>query len=361
MSLVDPRVVKQAELLVNYSLKVKRGERILISADPSAEPLVRALYKYLLRKGAAEVRISMQPEDFGEIYFKNTTSAQRKIFPKIALYETRNVDCVIAIASGTNTKALSGINPNLISQRAQVTKRISNYRVEHTRWLITQFPSNASAQEADMSLSDYQEFVFAAINNVAWKEVAKKQKLLVKIINKTKRVRILAKDTDLTLGIAGRKAISASGENNMPDGEVFTSVIEDQADGYILFFYPAIYFGRQFENVKLEFKKGKLVLAKAGKGELDLNKILSVDAGAKRIGELGFGNNYQINRFTKNILFDEKIGGSIHIALGKGYTDTLSKNKSSLHWDMIKDLRDGGEIWFDNKLVQKNGKWRIKL
>jgi len=159
--------------------------------------------------------------------------------------------------------------------------------------------------------------------------------------------------------IKGRKAQNGDGRFNMPDGEVFTSVVEDSAQGEILFTYPALYLGKEFHSVFLKFEKGKVVKARAEKGERDLEKILNMDPGARRIGELGFGNNFQIKRFSKDILFDEKIGGSIHIALGKGYEETLSKNVSALHWDMIKDLRFGGEIWFDERLVQKNGKWLI--
>jgi aminopeptidase len=147
----------------------------------------------------------------------------------------------------------------------------------------------------------------------------------------------------------------------MPDGEVFTSVVENKADGFITYTYPALYMGREFHKVRLEFKKGKVVRATADKNEPDLNKILDMDKGSRFLGELGIGNNFRIAKFTKDILFDEKIGGSIHLALGKGYKETDSKNESGLHWDMIKDLRLGGELWFDDKVVQKNGKWLIKL
>jgi aminopeptidase len=221
-----------------------------------------------------------------------------------------------------------------------------------------------------MSLSEYEEFVFNAINKVNWKEMHKKQEKLRKILDLTNYVRIIGLGTDLKLCIRGRKAVNSAGENNIPDGEVFTSVVEDSAAGYITYSFPAVYLGKEFHEVRLEFKDGKVVKANASKGEEDLNEILNMDAGARYIGELGIGNNYKITKFTKDILFDEKIGGSIHLALGNGYSETLSKNKSGLHWDMIKDLRkkpsknqptnvSGGELWFDDKLVQKNGRWLI--
>jgi aminopeptidase len=212
-----------------------------------------------------------------------------------------------------------------------------------------------------MSLSDYEDFMFKVINDVDWKKLFKQQEKLRKLIDKTKKVQIKGPGTDLVLSIAGRKAVNSAGKNNMPSGEVFTSVVENSANGFISYSYPALYFGREFHDVYLEFKNGKVVKAKASKGEKDLNKILDMDRGARFIGELGIGNNDKIKKFTKDILFDEKIGGTVHIALGKGYKETLTRNKSTLHWDMIKDLRQGGELWFDDKLVQKNGKWLIKL
>jgi aminopeptidase len=241
----------------------------------------------------------------------------------------------------------------------KTTKPISDYRVEKTRWVIANFPTDALAQEADRSLVSYTDFVFSAVNKVDWNKLRKRQEVIRRKIDKTKTVRILAPGTDLSLNIAGRKAVNAAGEFNMPDGEIFTSVIENSAEGIVSYSYPAIFMGREFEEVKLLFKKGKVVRTEARKGAEALNKILNMDGGARKIGELGFGNNYQIKTFSKDILFDEKIGGTIHIALGKGYKETLSKNISSLHWDMICDLRIKGEIWFDKKLVQKNGKWLI--
>jgi aminopeptidase len=239
----------------------------------------------------------------------------------------------------------------------KVIKSISDYRVEKTRWVIANFPTEALAQEADMSLSAYSDFVYSAVNKVDWKKLGKKQEVIRRRIDRAKVVRILAPGTDLTLNITGRKAVNCAGEFNMPDGEVFTSVVENSAEGIITYSYPAIFMGREFDEVKLLFKKGKVVKTEAKKGAEALNKILDMDKGSRRIGELGFGNNYQIKTFSKDILFDEKMGGTIHIALGRGYKETLSKNVSSLHWDMICDLRNKGEIWFDKTKVQKNGKW----
>jgi len=203
--------------------------------------------------------------------------------------------------------------------------------------------------------------VFDSINKVDWKKKYKEQEKIRRLLDMTDKVRIVGEKTDLTFSIKGRKAENASGTYNMPDGEVFTSVVEKSANGFITFTFPALYMDREFDQVRLEFKNGKVVKATAQKGERDLNTILDTDEGSRYIGEFGIGNNYKIKKFTKSILFDEKIGGTIHLALGNGYKETLSKNKSAIHWDMIKDLRNGGEVWLNDKLVQRNGKWMIKL
>lgn len=358
---MDLRIKKQAEILVNYSLKVKKGENVIISGDFKSKPLALEIYKLLLRKGVGEVRFHFSSYEFSEVFFKEASEFQLNSFPQIAMDEIKKVDCVIHIGSETNTKGLSGVQVNKINQRQKTLKPLTDYRVQKTRWVITKYPTEARAQEAGMSLSSYQDFVFDAINKVDWNNLKKQQVKIKKLLDKTDKVRIKGKNTDLEFSIKGRIAESASGEHNMPDGEVFTSVVENSANGFIAFDFPALYMDREFENVRLEFKNGKVIRATATKGEKDLNKILDTDKGSRTIGEFGIGNNYKIKKFTKSILFDEKIGGTIHLALGNGYKETLSKNKSAIHWDMIKDLKNGGEIWFDDKLVQRSGKWVIKL
>jgi aminopeptidase len=359
MSLVDPRVEKHAKILVDYSLKVKRGEKVVLIGDFQSEPLMKETYKLLIRRGAHKVVLKFGSYEFSEIYFKEAKNHQLDHFPTIDMDEIKYMDCYIRISSPLNTRGLTNMDTNKISRRAKVLRKITNYRIENTRWVVTRFPTQAQAQEADMSLSEYSNFVFSAINKVDWKKLFKSQEKLVKLVDKTSKVRIVGKETDLTLNISKRKAVNCAGEYNMPDGEIYTSVVEDSADGYITYTFPAIYQGREFHNVRLEFKKGKVVNATAEKGEKDLNKILNTDRGARYIGELGIGNNFKIQKFTKDILFDEKIGGTVHLALGKGFKETLSKNKSAIHWDMIKDLRQDGKLWFDDELVQRNGKWLI--
>jgi aminopeptidase len=355
----DPRIIKQAEVIVNHSIKPKRGERITIVSEFEGKPLVFEIYKLLIKKGVARAHYDFFGEEFDSYYYKNSTKSQREFFPKASYYDMKNTDCFIRIYASSNTKAFADIDPKIISERIKTLKPINDWRVEKTRWVVTLFPTNALAQEANMSLSSYEDFVFSAVNEVNWVKMKEKQNKIKKLLDKTNLVKIVNKDTNLTFSVKGRKAVSCSGEFNMPDGEVFTSVVENSVNGFITFSFPAIYLGREFENVRLEFKKGKVIKATATKNEKDLNDILNSDKGSKFLGEFGIGTNTRINKFTKDILFDEKIGGTIHLALGKGYKETLSKNNSSIHWDMICDLRSGGALSFDDKLVQLGGKWKI--
>lgn len=359
MSLVDPRVTKQAEILVNYSLKFKKGERCVVIGDFAAKPLMQEIYRLLIQQGASDVRLHFSSYDLEEIYYKNASHTQITTFPELDMMEMQKMDCYIRIGSVANTRGLTGVDAAKMSERMKTVRKLTDYRVEHTRWVVTRFPTDAQAQEADMSLADYEDFVFGAINEVDWAKKFKEQEKLKDLVNRTGRVRIIGVGTDLSLDITGRVAVNAGGECNMPDGEVFTAPIENKTSGYITYSFPALYMGKEFHNVRLEFKEGKVVKAIADKGERDLNKILDTDSGSRTLGELGIGNNFQIQQFTKDILFDEKIGGTVHLALGKGYKENKSKNKSGLHWDMIKDLRKGGELWFDNDLVQQNGKWKL--
>ena len=359
--MVDPRVKKQAEILVNYSLKVKKGENVIVHGDIASKPLVLEIYKLLIKRGALEVRVHLDSYEFSEEFLKNASDPQLKHFPQSLMDEMMRMDCYIRVGSETNTRGLTNVDSKKLGLFAKTIRPITDYRVENTRWVVTRFPTEAQAQEADMSLSDYSDFVFDSINKVDWQKKFKEQETLRRLLDKTDKVHILGPETDLKLSIKGRKAENAYGTHNMPDGEVFTSVVENSVEGFITYTYPALYMGKEFHNIRLEFKGGKVVKATADKGEADLNRILDMDKGARFIGELGIGNNFAIKKFTKSILFDEKIGGSIHIALGKGYKETLSKNVSALHWDMIKDLRQGGQLWFDDTKVQENGGWLIKL
>jgi len=359
MDMADPRIKKLANILTEHSVKIKKGDIININSGVEAKHLVLEVAKLILKKGALP-RINLSLQEYPYMFFKYAKEDQLKRYPKITMYEVKNTQGFISIGTEYNTRELTSIHPKKLAIKRRASKPVQDLIMKKKNWVICEYPTNALAQEADMSLNEFENFVFRATNR-NWKEEEKKQEKLKKLMDKTDRVRIVGKDTDLTFSIKDRPAKTCSGEFNMPDGEVFTSVVEDSTEGYIRYTYPVIRDGREVDDVQLWFSKGKVIKAKAKKNEKYLKETLKTDKGSITIGEFGIGFNYGIKKFIKNILFDEKIGGTIHLALGQGYEETNSKNKSALHWDMIKDLRKGGEIYFDGKLIQKDGKFLIKL
>ena len=229
------------------------------------------------------------------------------------------------------------------------------------RWVTSLCPTPALAQEAHISFDEYSEFVFSCMNlNVDdpvdfWTNFSAKQEGICERLNLAKEMRYVGQDTDLRFRCEGRKWINCDGKNNFPDGEVYTGPIEDSVEGTIRFTYPRIYLGSEIEDIFLRFESGKVVEARAVKGEELLLKLLDVDEGARCVGEIAIGTNDTINRFTKNMLFDEKMGGTVHLALGTGFPQSGSKNVSGIHWDMLKDMRESGEIYVNGKLIYKNG------
>jgi aminopeptidase len=356
--MADPRVKKLASILVHHSLGVKKGETVLISASSElAKPLVLEVFSELMRTGAHPMT-SISFEETANIYYNLATRAQLTNFPKIKLYEANNIDCVVSIRATANKKALSNVDPGKVGQRSKVVRPISEIIVNKKRWILCNFPTNGLAQEADMSLTEYEDFVYSA-TNIDWTKARKKGVKLKRALDKASDVKIVGKDTDLSLSIKGRRSIPCFGERNMPDGEVFLSPVEDSAEGYIYYEMPAIYQGREVLGIRLRFKAGKVVEASADKNEKFLVSMLDTDKGARFLGELGIAVNYGIQKFSKDILFDEKIGGTVHLAVGRSYEEAGGKNISAIHWDMIKDLRKGGALYLDGKMVQKNGRFLI--
>ncbi len=357
--MVDARIKKLAGILVNYSVDIKKGDEIMVSGGEEAKPLLLEIARLIIKKEAYPI-LNVSLSGFSYVYFKNATEEQLKHYPKIAAYEIKNTKGIISIGSEYNTRELSNINPRRIGMRKRATKSLHDMIMKKNNWVICEYPTNALAQDADMSLHEFENFLYKA-TNIDWKKEEKRQLKLKKIVDKTDRVRIVGKDTDITFSIKGRLARTCCGKFNMPDGEVFTSPVENSVEGHVSYTYPVIKDGREVDGVQLWFSKGKVIKAKAKKNEKFLKETLKTDKGSNILGEFGIGMNYNIKKFIKQILFDEKIGGTIHLALGQGFEETLSKNKSAIHWDMIKDLRRGGEIYFDGKLIQKDGKFRFKL
>ncbi len=270
----------------------------------------------------------------------------------------KKTDATIFIGAPSNTKELANIDPKRISKRQKTLEPIFKERSEKTKWVIFYYPTGALAQEAGMSMEEFSDFVFGSVL-VDYKKMSKSQEKLKKIIDKGKKIRIVTKNTDVAFNIAGRKGIKCDGQFNLPDGEVFTSPVENSAEGVVEFSYPTLIQGKAIEGIRIEFRKGKVVKATAKKNQDFLRKVLETDKGSKFVGEIGIGVNYKIKQFVNNTLFDEKIGGTIHIALGKSYREAGGKNESAIHWDIVTSMRKGGRLYIDGKLIQKDGKFLI--
>jgi aminopeptidase len=363
--MADPRVEKLAAVLVHYSLELKPGQLVRINAPAVAAELIRAVYREAVRAGAHVLpRVTLDGLD--EIFLKEASEEQLRYLSPLTVQEIEQIDATLTIWADTNTRALTNVDPkrSAIAQqtRQPIMKRFMQRAAEGAlNWCGTLYPTQAHAQDAEMSLTEYEDFVYGAGRLdeddpvAAWREVAKRQDALVKLLGSKRELRIVAPDTDLRLGIGGRTWISADGTKNFPDGEVFTGPVEETAEGHISFSFPAVYLGREVEGVRLTFQQGRVVAATARKGEALLQSLLEMDAGARYLGEVAFGTNPGIQRHTRNILFDEKIGGTIHLALGSSYPETGGRNQSALHWDMICDLRSGGEVYADGELIYRDG------
>jgi aminopeptidase len=366
----DPRYEKLAKVLVNYSVEVKKNHIVGINGSPLAEPLISEVYRECLRVGAHPFT-RLQLPSLAEVYYKTAKAHQLKFVSPISEFEVEKIDRVITIWADENTKTLANVDPKKQATRSAATQKLFIRFMERESagellWAGTQFPANAAAQDAEMSLSDYEEFVLNAClvhkadPIAAWKSVHRKQAKICNRLNKAKKVRFVTKGTDLSMSVKGRKWINCDGKANMPDGEIFTGPVEDSVEGTISFSFPANYMGRDAEGVQLTFKKGKVVKAKATKNEEFLHAMIESDEGARRVGEMAIGTNYAIQQFTRNTLFDEKIGGTIHMALGASIPESGGVNQSGLHWDMVTDMRDGGKIYADGKIVYKDGKFITK-
>ncbi len=355
--MVDQDIVKAAKIIVEHSTKLKKGETVQIVADYEAKDMALEVYKQALAKGAFPI-FHISIPGAGYAYYNIASDEQIKTFPKIAMNELKNTQAVIFIGAPSNTKEMAHCDQKKIAMRQKVLEPLFKYRSEKTKWVIFYHPTQALAQEAGMSFEEFRDFVYDS-TIVDFKKMEKQQEKLSKIITAGKTIRIVTKNTDVTFSIAGRKGLKCCGEHNLPDGEVFTSPVENSAEGHIEFSYPTSCQGKDFEGIRLEFRKGKVVKATATKNEKEFNNIIDTDKGGRFVGEIGIGTNYSITQFVKNTLFDEKIGGTIHLALGKSYKEAGGRNESAIHWDIVTSMRNGGRLYVDGKLIQKDGKFLI--
>jgi aminopeptidase len=360
---------KYAKVLVEYSVNVEKNDLVAIRGEAQAQPLIVAIYEEVLKKGAHPIT-KIAVDGLTESYFKYASDEQLDFIDPFTTFEYDKLDKIISIGAPYNVKNMAKTSPAKLAKRSAATKPLSNKLLKRSaegslNWVICDFPTNALAQEAKMSLYDYQDFLFQACylhldDPVAkWKEIGESQERLVNYLNQTKKITITGEKTNLTLSTQDRKWINCKGQFNFPDGEVFTSPVEDSANGEIYFDFPAIYKGNEAQGIYLKFENGKVVEATAEKGEAFFLSMINQDEGARFIGEIAVGTNDMIQEITGNILFDEKIGGSIHLALGASYPETGGKNESGLHWDIIKNMKNGGKIYADDKLIYENGKFLI--
>lgn len=364
----DARLAKLSDVLVNYSVGVKRGQSVRISGAPVAQPLIVELYRSVLQAGGNPL-VRMVPDELGEIFYKTASDEQLKYFSPISIHEIEQIDCTIGIWADQNTKALTGCDPKKIGLAQAARKKYMEIFLKRAAdgqlsWTGTQFPTNAAAQDAEMSLGEYEDFVFKAgmLDRPdpvgAWKKLSERQQRLVDLLNGKRDYHVVAANgTDVRMSVAGHRWINCDGHENFPDGEVFTGPVIESVNGTIHFSFPAVHHGREVQDVRLKFRDGKVVEASAAKGEDFLISMLDTDSGSRFLGECAIGTNYQIRNYTRNTLFDEKIGGTVHFALGAGYPETGNSNQSGLHWDMVVDLRKGGYIEIDGDKFNIDGKF----
>ena len=367
--MTDLRVVKMAELLVKYSVAVKKGDKVAIQGGSGATPLIKEIYKQVLLAGGLPF-VSYSPEGFDEIFYTYASDEQLAYVDEISKIVANTYDVRLYLDGTTNTKALSNIDPAKMVKRSAARRPLMETILDRAakgemRWVTTLYPTNAFAQDAEMSLAEYEDFVFSACmpdldDPVGyWQRFSARQAEIIEWLKGKEAVHVTAPGTDLTLSIKDRPFINCDGRNNMPDGEIFTGPVENSINGTVTYTYPSIYDGREVEGIRLTFKDGKVVEATAKKNEAFLLQKLDTDEGARYVGEFAIGTNESIKRFTREILFDEKINGSFHMALGTGYPESGSLNRSAIHWDMVCDLTQGGEITVDGTSFYRNGSFQI--
>ena len=363
----DLRYDRLAELVLDHSLGLKAGEVLRIEAEAVAAPLILPLHREAIKRGA-HAYAALDLAGLNELLVAHGSDEQLEFVSPIELREMDTIDAAISIWSETNTRSFSRADPDrrqrqLAAERQVAIRRRDRVTRGELRWCGTLCPTNAHAQDAEMSLDDYEDFVFRACHVLDddpvghWRRIGEQLQARAAELGSVRELHIAGDGTDLTVLVEGRKWRAAHGRQNVPDGEVYTSPVENGINGTIRFAFPAVFSGREMDDVRLRFEHGRVVQADAAGGEAYLKSLLEMDEGASGVGEIAFGLNYEIDRFTRNILFDEKIGGTMHLALGMGFGDLGGLNRSALHLDLICDLRKEGEVRADGDLVWQAGRF----
>jgi aminopeptidase len=366
--MTDPRLARLGELIVGYSLGLQSGKVIRIDTPLAGMPLAVELYRAALRADAFPYA-NVEVEQLPEILVLEGGDEQLDFVPPAALHEVELVDAIVTIWAEANTRGLSGAPPERHQRLIAATRELTNRRWERISagqldWSGVLCPTPAHAQDAEMSLEDYESFVYRACHVEEdgdavehWRSTSAELAQRAEQLSRARELRIVGPDTDLRLVVEGRTWEAADGHHNMPDGEVYTSPVETGTEGEIRFSFPALFQGREVDDIRLRFEDGRVVAAEAARGGPFLDALLELDEGARRLGEVAFGLNYEIDRFTKNTLFDEKIGGTMHVALGSAFKELGGVNDSALHWDLVCDLRAEGEVYADGELVWRAGRF----
>jgi aminopeptidase len=359
--MTDPRIEDYAKLLVEECLDVQPGWQVMVSGGALGRPLLEAVFRLLGQKGAYAIpRISLAGQGFNLAWAQEAPLELLDNPAPIEMHPFHEADAWIGIEAPENTRELTGLDQERLGRlQAGIRPHVERVFTYELKWVGCQYPTPALAQEAGMSLSEFEDFLYGSCL-LDWKAEKERMSRYAKAFDEAKEVRIVAEGTDLTLGIDGRDGEVDAGGANMPGGEFFYSPLEDSASGTIAFTeFPAVYAGREVTGIRLRFEEGRVVDASADSNESFLLETLDLDDGSRRLGELGIGCNPRITRHMKNTLFDEKIDGTIHLALGNGLPEVGGKNVSQVHWDIVKDLREGGRIELDGKVVQESGKWLV--
>jgi aminopeptidase len=371
----DPRRTKLARLLVDYCVQAKPGDRVALRAWGSiatALPFHTEVFHHVLAAGAHPL-LMFSPnlaEEFDTVLFAEASDAQLEHIPPMLVHLAREVECDILVLCETNPRRLEGIDASRQSILARASADLRQEYFERAargemRWVLVGLPTVGYAADAGMSLPELEEFVYSATYAdtddpaLAWESVSRKQKHLVEWLVGKEHVQVKGPHVDLAFSIAGRSFVNCDGHLNMPDGEIFTGPVEESVNGWMESTFPAINFGVDVGRVTLRLEGGLVVHAEAEQNPEQLTRLLDTDAGARRLGEFGIGTNDRIQRFTRNMLYDEKIGGTIHVAVGTGYPETGSVNQSAIHWDFLCDMRAGGQIRVDGQLFYDSGRFLV--
>ncbi len=370
--MTDPRIEKLARILVQYSTRVKEGDQVMIwgfPLEPIATPLIAEVFREVLKAGG-HPHIAVDLEDIRYIFLTEASEHQLQQPDLVSKLVAEEFDVDIRIGCDSNTRSLMGVKPEAWSLRNRANAEVNEAWSRRSasgalRWVVTRFPTAAYAQDAGMSLIEFSDFFYHSVYADSedaisrCEQMQKHQERLVAWLAGKQHVHILGKSVDLEMSIVGRTFISCHGRGNLPDGEIFTGPVEDSVNGTVRFSFPCLWSGVEVDGVQLVFERGKVVRATAEKNEAFLHEMLKADEGAQRLGEFGIGTNDQIKRFTRNMLFDEKTGGTIHLALGNGYSESGSENRSTIHWDMLCDMREGGRILVDGELFYDSEVFKI--